>query len=95
MRGKQIALILVNLLISFVLVAQDRTDILTGCYAITYGYGGRKIEFDSKKPLFTKDLSALDKEYADGKEYGSKLWPATKPQMIYSNLIQKYFVRRL
>jgi len=50
---------------------------------------------DAEKKMFDDDLAALNKEYADGKQYGSVKWPATKPEMINSRLIQKYFVRRL
>lgn len=138
-------------MLSFITMAQDNVTVLSGCFTVSYGYGGRKIEFDingkfqireyscvgythidsgfwklnedtsffiqssgfkdrfhlihydqylflisdAEKPSFTKDFSTLDKKYADGKVYGTKQWPATKSQMIYSKLRQNYFVRRL
>jgi len=151
MRGKRPVLILINLLLSFIVMAQDRIDSLRGCYAISYGFGGRKVTFepdgrfrmerydcvgitdidsgfwksngdssfflestrfknrfhiidydghlflisDAERPMFIQDFSALDRKYVDGKTYGSKRWPATKSQMIYNRLAQKYFVRRI
>lgn len=50
---------------------------------------------NAEKKMFDNDLAELDKEYMDGKQYGSAKWPATKPEMVYSRLIQKYFVRKL
>ncbi|MBN8850606.1 MAG: hypothetical protein BGO55_31165 [Sphingobacteriales bacterium 50-39] len=139
------------MLLSAVLMAQRKTGVVQGCYAISYGQSGRLMELDSngrfyikvydclsrtaidsgswklnednsifiqssrfknvfhaiqydryvffisnaEKKMFDNDLAILDKEYIDGRQYGSAAWPATKPEMIYSRLIQKYFVRKL